>query len=72
MEAAVSAKAAKPQPPPASSAEASEGEQQQQEQEQPWEAGVELDAQDSRGLRPIHNAARRDLAVGRCGCVGGD
>lgn len=36
---------------------------QEKEEEGPWEKGIELDAPDARGLRPIHHAARRGLTV---------
>lgn len=34
-----------------------------------WEAGIEVDAPDAKGLRPIHHAARRGLTVRDCVCI---
>ena len=67
-----------PTPPAPATTAAAQGDQDEKE-EGPWEAGIELDAQDTRGLRPIHLAARKDLAVrvllglrGFSGCGWGD
>jgi hypothetical protein len=56
------------QPTPAGGGQAEEGEG---EGEGPWEKGIELDAPDARGLRPIHLAARQGLTVRVLWYIGG-